>query len=84
MTEPIRIRFHIAVEMATVVLLILGGVGLLLKWRWASTVHLVSLGMLFYTAIVSPGNFAQKGQWLWLGMFAGLIILGVTSILLVV
>jgi len=36
--------------------------------------------MLFYTSIVSPGYFAQRGQWGWLGMFAGIIILGLVSI----
>jgi hypothetical protein len=39
--------------------------------------------MLFYTAIVSPGYFAQKGQWAWLGMFTAIIVLGVISILMV-
>ena len=36
--------------------------------------------MLFYTSIVSPGYFAQRGQWGWLGMFPGIIILGLVSI----
>jgi len=83
-TEPIRIWFHIAAEMVTAALLIFGGVGMLLKQGWGVQVHIVSVGMLFYTAIVSPGYFAQKGQWRWLVMFAILIVLGVTSILLVV
>jgi hypothetical protein len=46
-------------------------------------VFLVAMGMLFYTSIVSPGYFAQKGQWVWLGVFSSLILLGVISIVLV-
>ena len=29
--------------------------------------------MLFYTSIVSPGYFAQKGGWAWLVMFSAII-----------
>ena len=82
-TEPIRIWFHIAAEMATAILLIVGGIGMLAQTNWSRNIFLISMGMLFYTAIVSPGYFAQKGQWAWLGMFSAIIILGVVSILFV-
>ena len=39
--------------------------------------------MLFYTAIVSPGYFVQKGQWGWLVMFGVVIVLGMFSLFLV-
>lgn len=52
-TEPIRIGFHIAAEMATAVLLITGGIGLLAQAKWASSIFLISMGMLFYTAVTS-------------------------------
>lgn len=81
--EPIRIGFHIAAEMVTAVALISAGVGLLAGLAWATTLFLVALGMLFYTAIVSPGYFAQQGQWVWLGIFAAIIILGLVSLFLV-
>ena len=48
-SEPIRICFHIAGEMATAILLIVGGVGLLIVKPWAPALFLVSIGMLFYT-----------------------------------
>lgn len=83
-TEPIRILFHIAAEMVTTICLIIGGVGLLLNLPWGIPVFLVAMGMLFYTSIVSPGYFAQKGNWLWLGMFVVIIIIGLISIFLVV
>jgi len=78
--EPIRIGFHLAAEMVTALCLIVSGIGLTVKWRWARPVHFISLGMLLYTAIVSPGYFAQKGEWLWLGLFAVLIFGGLLSL----
>lgn len=78
--EPIRIGFHIVAEMITAVVLIIAGAGLLLDKNWATTLYLTAVGMLLYTAIVSPGYFAQKGQWSWLGIFAVIIILSLISI----
>ena len=82
-TEPIRIWFHIAAEMATAILLIIGGISMLLSAAWGRDIFLISVGMLFYTAIVSPGYFAQKGDWAWLVMFSAILILGVISVSLV-
>ena len=78
-TEPYRIWFHIVGEMVTAVLLILGGVGLLAGRSWGSPVYLVATGMLIYTAIVSPGYFAQRGQWIWLLIFAVIILLAIIA-----
>jgi hypothetical protein len=69
--------------MVTAVLLIIGGSSLLAHLGWGQPVFLVAVGMLFYTAIVSPGYFAQKGQWAWLGMFSVIIILGLVSVVLI-
>lgn len=79
--EPIRIWFHIAAEVITALALIVSGIALLAGSAWASSLYLVSMGMLFYTAIVSPGYFAQQGDWKWLGIFAVLIGLGIASLL---
>ena len=78
--EPIRIGFHIAAEIITAVALVISGIGLLLRQPWANSLYLIAAGMLFYTAVVSPGYFAQKGQWAWLIIFAVLITLGLVSI----
>ena len=43
----------------------------------------VSAGMLLYTAIVSPGYFAQQGQWAFLIMFATVLALAAGAILAV-
>lgn len=79
--EPIRICFHIAAEMLTAVCLITSGIGLLAAQAWSIPLYLVASGMLFYTAIVSPGYFAQKGQWGWLVMFSVITILGIIGVM---
>ena len=82
-TERIRILFHIAAELLTALGLIVGGIGLLVNSAWGVPVYLVASGMLLYTAIVSPGYFAQKGQWAWLGMFGALALLALIGIAIV-
>lgn len=81
-TEPIRIAFHLVAKILTALLLIISGIALLTGAAWAQNLYLVGLGMLFYTSIVSPGYFAQKGEWAWLGMFSAIIILGLVSLML--
>jgi len=61
-TEPFRIAFHLAGEAATAIALIVSGAALLRRLKWGRDVSFASLGMLIYTAIVSPGYFAQQGQ----------------------
>jgi hypothetical protein len=83
-TEPVRIGFHIAAEFVTAVMLMISGIGMLLKWDAASWLFPLAIGMLLYTAIVSPGYFAQKGQWGFVWMFAGVIILALISLLMII
>jgi hypothetical protein len=82
--EPIRIGFHLAAEIVTALSLIVSGIALMAGVGWAGSAYLVSIGMLFYTAIVSPGYFAQKGEWKWLGIFAVLISGGLASLIPIV
>ena len=83
-SEPIRIWFHIAAELVTALALIIGAVGLLVDPGWGRGVYLVALGMLLYTAIVSPGYFAQRGDLAWLDIFAAVIVLGLVSLYMVI
>jgi len=76
-TEPIRTSFHIFIEYLTAVVLLVGGFGLLASRRWGPTAHLVSLGMLLYTVVLSPGYYAQKGDLTMVAMFAVFIALTV-------
>ncbi len=79
-TEPVRLAFHLAAEAATAVALMAAGVALLRGRPNAWKLGLVANGMLIYTVIVSPGYFAQKGQWPLVAMFAVLLFLAVASI----
>ncbi len=83
-TESLRIKFHIAAEIATALALIAGGCGLLTNQPWKFVVFLIAMGMLLYTVIVSPGYFAQKNQWGVVGMFGVILVLAIYSITLVV
>ncbi len=82
-TEPIRIWFHIAAEMVTAISLLISGIGLLASSAWALPLFLIAVGMLFYTSIVSPGYFAQQGEWYWLVMFSAIIVMAIISVILV-
>ena len=79
-TEPVRIKFHLAAEFATAIALLVAGIGLLTSQDWALSMYLISMGMLLYTVIVSPGYFAQKGQWAYVVMFGAILILALVSI----
>ena len=81
--EPYRILFHLAGEFATAIALIVGGIGLLTGQAWSSWLYMLAMGMLLSTVIVSPGYFAQRGEWPFVGMFVVLLILAVISIILV-
>jgi hypothetical protein len=83
-TEPLRIRFHLAAEFATAVVLVVGGLALLTGQTWGRWFYLLAVGMLLYTVIVSPGYFAEKGQWAFVGMFAVVLLLALVSLVLVI
>ncbi|MFQ5812326.1 MAG: hypothetical protein ACE5I2_03925 [Anaerolineae bacterium] len=83
-TEPLRIRFHLAAEFTTAIALLVGGIALLTDQTWGRWFYLLAMGMLLYTVIVSPGYFAQKGQWAFVGMFAAVLLLALVSIVLVI
>jgi hypothetical protein len=78
-SEPIRLSFHLAAEFTTALGLLASGLGLLRKAAWASKGFLIFGGMLLYTVIVSPGYFAQQGQWIFVMMFGLLLVLALWS-----
>jgi hypothetical protein len=83
-TEPWRIAFHLAAEFSTALMLILSGIATLKSIAWGKTALLVGLGMVIYSEIVSPGYFAQLGQWPMVGMFAVIIIGAVIAVRLLI
>lgn len=80
--EPYRIAFHLLGEGVTAIALIASGVAFLRRMPWASRAAYASLGMLTYTVLVSPGYFAQLGQWPLVAMFAVLLLLTLLSFVL--
>jgi hypothetical protein len=79
-TEPYRITLHLVGEISTAILLIVAGVGLLRKANWSRALYFIAAGMLLYTLIVSPGYYAQLGQWGFVGMFGLLFLLDLIGI----
>lgn len=73
-TTPWAIGFHLAAEFTTASMLIIGGIAALRSTTWGRTVLLVGLGMVIYSEIVSPGYFAEQGQWAMVAMFAVLLL----------
>jgi hypothetical protein len=79
-TEPWRIAFHLAAEFSTALVLIVSGLATLRSAAWGKPALLVGLGMVIYSEIVSPGYFAQLGQWPMVGMFAVILVGAVTGV----
>ena len=83
-SEPWRIALHLAAELTTALMLIVSGITTLKSAVWGKKALLVALGMVIYSEIVSPGYFAQLGQWALVGMFAVLLfgaVFGVMKLL---
>jgi hypothetical protein len=80
-TEPVRLGFHLAAEGITAVGLLISGIALLRGKSWAKASLLVFLGLVIYSEIVSPGYFAQQGQWPLVGMFAILLLGALVSVI---
>jgi len=76
-TTPWAIGFHLAAEFSTALVLLIGGMGSLKSTRWGEKALLVGLGMVIYSEIVSPGYFAERGQWGMVAMFA-ILLFGAT------
>ena len=79
-SEPYRIAFHLAAEALTALGLIVSGVLLLRKVPAGRTLYRVACGLLLYSVVVSPGYFAQQGQWALVAMFLVLLVLAVLSL----
>jgi len=82
-TKPIELGLHIAAEMLTAIVLITSGIGLVKRRGWARDIFSISMGMLLYTLIMSPGYFAQRGELAFVGMFSLFIIIALVLTVLV-
>jgi hypothetical protein len=72
-TAPWEIAFHLAAEFTTALLLLSGGIATLKTMLWGKQILMAGLGMVIYSEIVSPGYYAQLGQWAFVAMFAILL-----------
>ena len=80
-TAPWEIAFHLAAEFTTALLLLNGGIATLKTRLWGKQILLAGLGMVIYSEIVSPGYYAQLGQWAFVAMFAILLFGAVWSVM---
>ena len=76
-SAPWEIAFHLAAELTTAVVLLIGGITALRSSARPKQILLLGLGMVIYSEIVSPGYFAQLNQWVFVAMFA-MLLLGAT------
>lgn len=79
-TEPIRVSMHIIGEIATALILLIGGYGLWADKKWGLQAYMLSMGMLLYTLIVSPGYYAQSGNVVMVGMFAVFFVIALVLV----
>ena len=75
---PVEISVHIFIEILTAVVLIIGGRKTLKKN--SIKLNLVGLGMVIYAMINASGYFAQSNQWIFVAMFAVLLLLSLYSL----
>ena len=76
-TEPVRISMHIMAEIITSIVLIAGGIGIWKNKPWGKNMGIISMGMLIYTLIQSPGYFIELEEYPMVIMFAILFVLAV-------
>jgi hypothetical protein len=76
-TEPFRIVMHITAEVITGLLLLGSGIWLLIRKHPHKVFFYLSFGCLIYTLIVSPGYYAQKGEWSTFVVFLAILIFAV-------
>ena len=76
---PRLIAYHIVAELLTAIVLIISGVGLFLVSDWAKILSAISLGMLLYSVINSPGKYAHENNLPMVAMFTIITILTVVA-----
>jgi len=78
---PRLIAYHIVVELLTAIVLIISGVGLFLVGDWAKILSAISLGMLLYSVINSPGKYAHENNLPMVAVFTIITILTVGAMI---
>ena len=76
-SAPISITFHLIAEFSMGILMLISGIALLCRARWASWLFVLSSGLVIYAVINSAGYYGQAGNWAMVGMFMGLLVVTV-------
>lgn len=80
-SKPFEISMHIIAELSTAIMLIIGGCGVLFDKKWGLNMYFISMGMLLYTLIASPGYYIQKGNSGFVAIFAVIFALSILFLL---
>ena len=75
-----ELAFHWVAEAISAAALVVSGIALLCNAPWSAWWFPLSLGMLLYTLINSPGYFAERGEWRIVGAF-GVLFAGAMAAL---
>jgi len=82
--EPISIYFHIIAELLMGLLLLISGIGLLIKQKWGNLLFVLSNGLLIYSVINSSGYYGDKNEWAMVIVFMLILVLSVAFSLITI
>ena len=68
-TEPVEVYLHLTAEFSTAACLLIGGIGILGRRNWGPIVYTFALGMLLYAVVQAAGYYAQRSEFVFVGMF---------------
>lgn len=74
-TKPAEIILHLVAEFSTAAVLITSGIIMLKGLNSGKWLYPLSIGMLMYTLIVSPGYYLQSGDYAFVFIFGALLVL---------
>ncbi len=80
-TEPVRISMHILAEVITAIMLIIGGIVILTGVKWGKEIYFLSMGMLIYTLIQSPGYFIETKDYGLVIMFGVMMVVAILMVI---
>ncbi|TMC48471.1 MAG: hypothetical protein E6J14_12030 [Chloroflexi bacterium] len=74
--DDAEMRFHVAAEVVTGLVLLAAGIGMVVdhRARWSVALSSLGLGLLLYAVIASPGLYAARGERRMALMFAPLAV----------
>lgn len=83
-TEPIAIKFHLTAELTMGLLCLTSGILLLLGVSWSPYFYITAMGLVIYAVINSAGYYGQNRQWAFVTMFAVILIVSISLVILII